>query len=346
MRSEKAQGGSFTMGSVRLKDIAEECGVSIATVSRALNGLRRDDSKTAAAIRRAAREMGYVPNAAALALKTNRSNTIGVLYEDKLDHEYFSALLDDLRREAGMMGCRLTLIGGPDPAQTGYIEQARCLNLDGVIIIQADFESSEVARLVAGSLPTVIIDHLYEGSICVGNDNQESMRQIVRYVWQRGHRRIGYITGEDGGVTRERLSGFYRACAELGICVPEGSVREGHFRAPDECAALIRSLMADPVGATCILCPDDYSCLGAMWALKEEGISVPEQVSLVGYDGIRMGQMIRPRLTTYRQDTAGIAVECMRLLSGAIESPDKWYARRAIVSGNLVEGETVLRLPR
>ena len=172
------------------------------------------------------------------------------------------------------------------------------------------------------------------------------MRQIVRYVWQRGHRRIGYITGEAGVVTRERLSGFYRACAELGLCVPEGSVREGHFRAPEECAGLIRSLMADPVGATCILCPDDYSCLGAMWALKEEGISVPEQVSLVGYDGIRMGQMIRPRLTTYRQDTAGIAGECMRLLSGAIESPDKWYARQAIISGKLVEGETVLGLSR
>lgn len=346
VRLQKAHGGAFNMGSVRLKDIAEECGVSVATVSRALNGLRRDDSKTAAVIRQAAREMGYVPNAAALALKTSRSNTIGILYEDKLDHEYFSALLDDLRREAGKLGYHLALIGGPDPMQSGYYEQARCRNLDGVIIIQADFESAEVARLVTSSMPSVIIDHLYEGSICIGNDNQESMRQIVRYVWQRGHRRIGYITGEAGVVTRERLSGFYRACAELGICVPEGSVREGHFRAPDECAALIRSLMAAPVGATCILCPDDYSCLGAMWALREEGISVPEQVSLVGYDGIRMGQMIRPRLTTYRQDTAGIAAECMRLLSGTIESPDKWYARQAIVSGELVEGETVLGLSR
>ena len=225
--------------------------------------------------------------------------------------------------------------------QSGYYEQARCRNLDGVIIIQADFESSEVARIITSSLPSVIIDHLYEGSICIGNDNQESMRQIVRYVWQRGHRRIGYITGEAGVVTRERLSGFYRACAELGICVPEGSVREGHFRAPDECAALIRSLMADPVGATCILCPDDYSCLGAMWALREEGISVPEQVSLVGYDGIRMGQMIRPRLTTYRQDTARIAQEVFNLMIDSIEFPESHVPKLVTVSGKLVEGETV-----
>ena len=334
------------MKTVRLKDIADVCGVSTATVSRALNGLSHSDNRTTVMIRRTADEMGYVPNAAALTLKTNRSSNIGVLYEDQMNHEYFSLLLDDLRREAIRRGYDITLIGEEGDNRKNYNEHARRRNLDGVIVIQADFDSAEVIRLATSTIPSVIIDHLYEGSICIGNDNQESMRQIVRYVWQRGHRRIGYITGEAGVVTRERLSGFYRACAELGLRVPEGSVREGHFRAPEECAALIRSLMADPVGATCILCPDDYSCLGAMWALKEEGISVPEQVSLVGYDGIRMGQMIRPRLTTYRQDTAGIAEECMRLLSGAIESPDKWYARQAIISGKLVEGETVLGLSR
>ena len=334
------------MSSVRLKDIAEACGVSVATVSRALNGLRRDDNKTTILIRRTAQEMGYVPNAAALVLKTHRSNTIGILYEDHLDHEYFSSLLDDLRREAGKLGYHLALIGGCDTEQETYYEQARHRNLDGVIVIQADFDSPEVIRLVNGTLPSVVIDHLVEGCICVSNNNEESIRQLIRYVWECGHSRIGYITGEAGAVTQERLSGFYRACAELGICVPEGSVLEGHFRAPEECARHIRELMTEPTGATCILCPDDYSCIGAMWILKEEGISIPEQVSLAGYDGIRMGQMLRPRLTTYRQDTAGIAAEAMRLLSGTINFPDMWYARKAIVSGNLVEGETVRRLSR
>ena len=188
-------------------------------------------------------------------------------------------------------------------------------------------------------MPSVIIDHLYEGSICVGNDNQESMRQIVRYIWQRGHSRIGYITGEAGVVTRERLSGFYRACAELGICVPEGSVREGHFRAPEECAALIRSLMSGPVGATCILCPDDYSCLGAMWALREEGIIVPEQVSLVGYDGIRMGQMIRPRLTTYQQNTEQMAKETVSLLLDAIECPEEHVKKQITVRAAMAKAQ-------
>ena len=329
------------MSSVRLKDIAEACDVSVATVSRALNGLRRDDGKTTVLIRRTAQEMGYVPNAAALALKTRRSNTIGILYEDHLDHEYFSSLLDDLRREAGKLGYHLALIGGCNPAQETYYEQARRRNLDGVIIIQADFDSAEVTRLVNGSLPLVIIDHLYEGCICVGNDNEESIRQLVRHVWQCGHRRIGYITGEPGIVTRERLSGFYRACAELGICVPEGSVLEGHFRAPGECAQHIRELMAEPVGATCVFCPDDYSCIGAMWELRETDPEMIKDLSLVGYDGIRMGDMIQPRLTTYRQDTTRIAEEVFNLMIDAIENPETHVPKHVTVSGVLIEGETV-----
>ena len=334
------------MRTVRLKDIAEACGVSTATVSRALNGLSQSDSKLTSLIRRRAEEMGYVPNAAALSLKTSRSNNIGVLYEDQMDHEYFSSLLDDLRREASRRGYDLTLIGDEEENRTHYLEHVRRRNLDGVIVIQADFESAEVIRLATSPLPSVIIDHMYEGCNCVGSDNRASMAQIVRYAWEHGHRKLAYIAGEQGAVTRERLAGFYKACAELGICVPEGSVRESRFHEPDDCLRHIREIMSGPEGATCILCPDDYSCLGAMWRLKEEGVCIPEQVSLIGFDGIRMGQMIPPHLTTYRQDTAGIAAEAVSLLAETIEAPEGHTARQITVKGRLVEGGTVSTLPR
>lgn len=335
------------MRTVRLKDIADVCGVSTATVSRALNGLTQENNKATALICRTAREMGYVPNAAALTLKTSRSNNIGILYENQLNHEYFSSLLDDLRREARDRGYDLTLIGGGSAEPENYYEHARRRNLDGVIVIQADFESAEVIRLATSPMPSVIIDHMYDGCDCVSNDNRESMKQLVRYAWERGHRRLAYITGEQGAVTRERLAGFYKACAELGIHVPEGSVREGRFHEPGECAAQILELMKEPVGATCILCPDDYSCLGAMWKLKEEtGIGISGRLSLIGYDGLRMGQMIRPHLTTYRQNTARIASETFSLLADAIEKPDSHRARQIIVEGMLVEGATVCELSR
>jgi len=327
---------------VRLKDIAEACGVSVATVSRALNGLTNEGKDRTAYICRMAREMGYYPNAAAKTLKTSRSNNIGILYENQMQHEYFSVLLDDLRVEADAQGYDLTFIGRENgAAPTNYYEHARRRNLDGVMVVQADFDSPGVARLATSSIPTVVVDHIYEGCDCVVSDNRRSIEEIVRYVFSLGHRRIAFIHGEHGAVSRERLAGFYKVCAEMGLKVPLEYVRVGHFHDPGECAELVKRLLSLPEPPTCVLCPDDYSCLGALWQLESQGVKVPENVSLVGYDGIRMSQVLQPRLTTYRQDTAGIAREAVALLLEAVEAPQEHQPRKITVPGSLVEGETV-----
>ena len=325
---------------VRLKDIAEVCGVSVATVSRALNGLTNENRERTAFICRTARDMGYYPNAAARTLKTSRSNNLGILYEDRMNHEYFSALFDELRREANAHGYDLTFLGrgGSD---SNYYEHARQRSLDGVIVVQADFDAAGIIRLATGSIPTVIIDHTYDGCDCVASDNRISIDQIVCYVHARGHQQIAFIQGEKGAVSRERIAGFYKVCAELGIRVPVEYVREGHFHNPSDCAAIIRDLMRLDNRPTCVLCPDDYSCLGALWLLESEGIHVPEDISLVGYDGIRMSQMISPRLTTYRQDTVQIAKEVFALITDAIENPETHVPKQITVTGMLIEGETV-----
>ena len=332
---------------IRLKDIAEACGVSIATVSRALNGLTNENKERTAMICQTAREMGYFPNAAARTLKTSRSSNIGILYEDRMNHEYFSSLLDEMRSLAEERGYDLTLIGrNGGKNDESYYSHARRRNLDGVVVIQADFESADVLRLVGSDMPTVVIDHVFEGCDCVCSDNRTSMERIVRSVIDHGHRRIACVTGQAGAVTRDRLAGFYKICAELGIRVPEGFVREGHYHDPEGCTALVRELLQSPEKPTCILCPDDYSCLGAMWDLKADGIRIPEEVSLVGYDGIRMARMIRPRLTTYRQNTEAIAAEAIELLAEAIETPETHRPRQITVEGMPVEGDTLAMLPR
>ena len=200
---------------VRLKDIAEVCGVSVATVSRALNGLTNENRERTAYILRTAKEMGYYPNVAARTLKTSRSNTIGVLYENVMTHEYFSSVLEALRRQADMRGYDLMMIGDWRGDKSGnYFEHVRRRNLDGVAVISADFDSSNVIRLVTSAIPSVIIDHFYEGCDCVSSDNRASMERIVRYAWGQGHRRIAMIHGEIGSVSRERLAGFYKYWSE------------------------------------------------------------------------------------------------------------------------------------
>ena len=326
---------------VRLKDIAEVCGVSVATVSRALNGLTNENRERTAFICQTARDMGYYPNAAARTLKTSRSNNLGILYEDRMNHEYFSSLFDELRREADAHGYDLTFLGQGGFSESNYYEHARQRNLDGVIVVQADYDAAGIIRLATSSIPTVIIDHTYDGCDCVTSDNRSSMDQIVRHVYARGHRRISFIQGEKGAVSRERLAGFYKACAELGIRVPVEYVREGHFHDPAGCTAFIRELLQMDEKPTCVLCPDDYSCLGALWLLESQGLRVPADISLVGYDGIRMSQMMMPRLTTYCQDTVQIAKEVFALIIDAIENPETHIPKQITVSGMLMEGETV-----
>ncbi len=326
---------------VRLKDIAEVCGVSVATVSRALNGLTNENRERTSFICQTAHDMGYYPNAAARTLKTSRSNNLGILYEDRMNHEYFSSLFDELRREADAHGYDLTFLGHGGNTETNYYEHARQRSLDGVIVVQVDYDAAGIIRLATSSIPTVIVDHTYDGCDCVTSDNRTSMEQIVRHVHARGHQRIAFIQGEKGAVSRERLAGFYKVCAELGIRVPVEFVREGHFHNPSDSAEIIRDLMQLDDRPTCVLCPDDYSCLGALWLLEAQGIRVPEDISLVGYDGIRMSQMITPRLTTYRQDTVQIAKKVFSLITDAIDSPETHNPKQITVSGMLVEGETV-----
>ena len=326
---------------VRLKDIAEVCGVSVATVSRALNGLTSDSKERTAYIVQTAKDMGYYPNAAARTLKTSRSNNLGIIYEDRMNHEYFSSLFDELRREAEQHSYDLTFLGRGSFSDKNYYEHARQRSLDGVIVVQADFESAGIIRLATSSIPTVIVDHAYDGCDCVASDNRTSMEQIVRHVYERGHRRIAFIQGEKGSVSRERLAGFYKICAELGLRVPVEYVQEGHFHNAAGCASCILELLKLKDKPTCVLCPDDYSCLGALWQLKAQGISVPDDISLVGYDGILVSQMISPCLTTYRQDTARIAQEVFNLMIDSIEFPDSHVPKLVTVSGKLVEGETV-----
>lgn len=332
---------------VRLKDIAEACGVSVATVSRALNGLTNENKERTSFICQTAKEMGYYPNAAARTLKTSRSSNIGILYEDRMNHEYFSSLLDDLRTCADARGYDLTLIGQGRGEEAGnYYEHVRRRNLDGVVVIQADFDSANVIRLASSDMPSVVIDHVYEGCDCVSSDNRASMERIVRYVYGHGHRNIACITGQPGAVEKERLAGYYKVCAELGIRVPEGFVREGKYHDPEGCKAIVRELLSGAEKPTCILCPDDYSCLGALWDLKASGMKIPEEVSLIGYDGIRMTRMIQPKLTTYRQNTEVIAREAIGLLIEAIEAPEEHQPRQITVEGMLLEGDTLSELSR
>lgn len=334
---------------VKIKDIAKKCGVSISTVSKALSDYPDINKKTVEYIRSVARSMGYLPNAAARALRTNRSYNIGVLFIDKtqsgLRHEYFSIILNSVKVEAERRGYDITFTSkNIGSTEMTYYEHAKYRNCDGVVIASIDFKDPDVLELVDSDVPTVTIDHIYNNRTAILSDNVRSMQELVNYVVSRGHRDIAFIHGEDTYVTQQRLASFRKACLRHGLNIPEEYIREGVYHDPKTSALLTRELLALKKRPTCIFYPDDFSYIGGMNEIEKQGLSIPEDMSVVGYDGILLSQVLRPRLTTYRQNAEEIGRMAAEKLIDMIENPKLFIPEQIMIPGEILIGDTVKKL--
>ena len=332
---------------VSMKDIARRCGVSVATVSKALNGQPDIGEETRQRIAAVAKEMGYMTNAAARALKTNRTYNLGVLLVDEwrsgLSHEYFASLLESFKNEAEKRGYDITFINknaGGRP--TSYLSHCQYRGVDGVIIACIDFTDDRIRELVDGPIPVVTIDHVFENRTAVVSDNVGGVADLVRYVYSKGHRKIAYLHGEPIAVTRRRLEGFHKACRELGLEIPPEYIRECVYHDPDRCAEETRKLLELPERPTCIIFPDDFSSIGGWNVIREFGLRVPEDISAVGYDGIQLARILR--LTTYSQNTADLGRTAVEKLVDLIEHPKSTPVEQIVIPGGLLEGATVKQL--
>lgn len=334
---------------VSMKDIALRCGVSMSTVSKALNGRVDVGAAKKEQILKVAKELGYTANSAARALKTNRTYSIGIVFTDLSNsgfmHEFFASTLNHFRMEAERRGYDITFISeNMGPANTGYLQHALARGLDGVAIICADFFDPKIQELVRSNLPIISLDHAFNNRAAILSDNMRGMESLVRYVYGKGHRRIAYIHGNPTAVTENRLIGFYRACEALGLAIPNEYITECEYHEPVSCYKATKRLLALPERPTCILFSDDYSYIGGINAIYEAGLRVPEDISIVGYDGIHMAKMVSPKLTTWQQNTAELGRLAAERLIDRIEHPHTTPPKHITVQGRLLEGETVRQI--
>ncbi len=338
---------------VSMKDIAKHCGVSVATVSKALNGHKDIGEATRQRICAAAEEMGYMASSVARALKTNRSFNLGVLVVDErrsgLGHEYFSTILEGFKDEAEIHGYDVTFINshvGDQP--NSYVKHCRYRGLDGIAVACVNFEDPRILALADSDIPLVTIDHVYEGHTAILSDNNHGMDALVRYAYQKGHRRIAYIHGENIDATRGRLEGFHHACRDLGLEIPREYIIPAMYHHPDLCEQATAQLLALPEPPTCILFPDDYSFIGGHNAFLEAGYTIPllditaRNISAIGYNGINLARMMH--LTTYTQNAYLIGRTAAEKLIFQIEHPDQAAPEQIVIAGELMEGRTVSNL--
>lgn len=334
-----------------IKEIAEKCGFSVSTVSKALNSYSDISKETRKRVLETAEECGYFPNSIARALKTNRTYNIGMLFVDDaksgLKHDYFAAVLDSFKVEAEKHFYDITFINhniniGNRPMT--FLEHCKYRNFDGVCVACIDFSQPEVLELINSNFPVVTIDHLFNNHTSINSANVQGMRELVQYIYSLGHRKIAYVHGEKSAVTEQRLTSFCKNLVDLGVDIPPEYLMCSAYHDPISTKHCVNKLLKLPQRPTCIVMPDDYSALGGIEAIEAAGLKIPDDISIAGYDGIALSQVIKPRLTTLQQDTEMLGREAARRLIEQIENPLTTIMENVTVVGKLIEGQSVSRI--
>lgn len=332
---------------VTIKDLAEYCGLSMSAVSKALNGYSDISDATRVAVLKAAKELDYHPNAHARALKSGRSYNLGVLFSDDsqsgLTHPFFSVVLEYFKREAEQSGYDITFIGHRmGSGRITYLDHCRYREVDGVCMACTNWEEPEAIELANSGIPVVTIDQIIGDLPYVESDNVSGMRQLMEYIFSMGHRKIAYLYGDKNTVTGVRLNAFWDMIREQGIEIPPEYLVCCEYTRPSQVYKATARLLEMPDRPTCVMVCDDYAAAGALRAVSEAGLRVPEDISITGFDGIEQMQSFHPRLTTVYQDAPRIGREAARKLIARVEG--QAYDTATSVPSRLIRGETLKRL--
>lgn len=308
---------------VTIYDIAKKTGFSPPTVSKALNGTGGLRASTREIILAAAREMGYRPNMTARSLSTSRSSLIGVIYEDYymlkgFKHPLFSDILNSFRRIIENSGYDLLFLSRTlGSRRMSYIDHCEYRNVDGILVMNPVPGDSEVEKLRDCGRPCVSANEPIAGICTVATENRMGAIDAVQYLVDLGHRRIAYVSGpqrESAPAAWERLQGYRRCLEDNGLSFDPEIVEEALFWHTEAGYEATRRLLGRKRDFTAIFASNDAMACGAMKALQEAGVSIPNDVSIIGFDGDDIDEYLNPRLTTMWQNREEIGTKAADLL--------------------------------
>ncbi|MCZ4123994.1 LacI family DNA-binding transcriptional regulator [Streptomyces sp. H39-S7] len=330
---------------MNIRELALHSGVSTATVSRALNDRAEVSEATRDRIRRLASELGYAPNEPARTLVRRRSDTIGLVWDTGYEtlgfqHPFLQGLLSSVRNALSEADYHLMLLttSGPDDADTTYLQAVRRHNLEGVVVLGTPADNRALRALAASDVPCSGIDVALSGprTVRVTSDNAAGAATAVEHLYAQGHRRIATVTGPLYlPPAAERLAGFRQACARLGLAVPPEYVVTGDFFLNSGEDA-VRTLLAAERPPTAVFAAGDQMAIGALHAAAAAGLSVPDDLAIVGFDDIDAASLVRPALTTVAQDRRALGSAAVKALRGLLDADPAEAAEPWIVPTRLV----------
>jgi DNA-binding LacI/PurR family transcriptional regulator len=274
--------------------------------------------ETSQRIRQIAVDMGYLPSAAARSLKTNRSQALGVIVSN-IDDPFFSEILQGIEENAQERGYSMIIAASQrDPErEANIVRDLRERRVDGVIICSGSFSAEQQREMLEYGIPIVIINNqsAEDYRYSVYHDDVDGSRQVTRHLIALGHRRIAYLgNASSGRTTLDRQTGFREEMASAGLTVPNEYIFEVEGGGPKNGFNALDHFLGLPNPPSALFCFNDMMAIGVLKGLHAAGLSVPQDISVVGFDNIELSIYTTPPLTTVDQPKRYIGQEAARLL--------------------------------
>lgn len=300
-------------------EVAHRAGVSKSTVSRVLNGVPVSEAARLR-VETAIRQLNYKPDAQARGLSLRRTNLVGVVVPE-IARMFYGEILDGIAASLSEMGFEMVLCptGNRQGRELALARLLKSKRVDGLILVTPRELPSKHIQEIQGNLPIVMVDGAGDRFCSIAVDNYHGGLMATEHLLNLGHRRIGFIAGLDTGECQERLRGYKDALAKYGQPFSGDLIRPGDYLFESGRRAMAELLaMDDP--PTAVFAASDLMAIGALKTLEERGVTVPDQISLVGFDGIEASRWTSPTLTTVSQPLRQMGImggdKIVELISG------------------------------
>ena len=327
-----------------MKDVAERVGVSIQTVSAVINNKPGITEETRERVLEAIQQLGYRPYSVARSLRTGQTRTLALIVSD-LSNPSFGTMASAAEDYAHRFGYSLTVHNTHDDVEreANYIQSVTQRWVDGVLYVSAEDELSSQAALEKAGIPSVAIDRIpehYDGPSVTLN-NTKAGYVAARHLIDLGHRQIAHISGPLRlRVARERVAGFVQALEDLGL---SPTAREEGNWTCDSGYAVMKRILIRRTHPTALFAANDRMAMGAIQAINEAGLRVPDDISVIGLDDIEVAAYQNPPLTTVRQSFVELATLAIQLLFALIEK-EQPVETQLVIEPELIERQSTASL--
>ncbi|WP_420628491.1 LacI family DNA-binding transcriptional regulator [Candidatus Leptofilum sp.] len=309
---------------VTIEDISKQLGVSISTVSRALNGKADVSEATKERVQQVAQKMGYQPSAAARNLRRQRTEKIGFVFNDAISHfsDYFAEIIAGATTEAEENGHNIVLYTNKGDSADGLLNLCKTREVDGLILVWNHVPSAIIDPLIAEGLPFVILGRRvnHPQASYITPDNYNGAMALMQHLLSLGHTRIGFITRPLMKLTYvDRFAAYTDALENAGIPFDSSLVVE--TEGGKECNSLATKQLLDlPVPPTAAIAFHDLIAVDVLTVILERGLRVPQDIALAGFDGLNASLLVKPSITTVKQPLREIGEQSVQALLRCIEN--------------------------